>query len=942
MNNKKPVIFSLLSALITTPAFALTLNVSSVTDDVDVNPGDGICATSGGACTLRAAVQEANASAGADTLTLAAGTYVLTRGAAGEDAGAEGDLDIKDHLIITGAGNASTIIDGNGADRVMDLGDGVRLELRDLTIQNGVVPPEFWYGGAVSMTKSNTLVMSGVHLSNNQALEGGAIYCINEGRIDINDSQLDGNHASSGDGSFGAGGAIHALQRCSISIANSVFSNNSGNTYGGAIQSEQGELLITGSQFIGNTTADDGGAINSFYGNQTVIVDSTFTGNTAAGSRGAISSVGPIKIFNSTFSSNTATYNYCGAFGLSDAYLDGVTVDGNIGGGGCLYNSKVVNSVFKNNTFDPSKQSLGGGISGSNVEIRDSAIINNNATTSGAYVGQGGGLYLSTQATVVNTTISGNSANDGGAIYVDAFNPGTYTFTNVTLANNNATVANKADNLASNALATMTLANSIVALATSGVNCTGQITTGGGNVASDATCSLGAQDSVADPLLQTLDTTTYVHPLAASSPAIDGGAASVTCPVADQRGYLRTDGSCDSGAYESGASAVAVKSVIAITESYTEMPEYGSAIFTLTRSGSTQGEVSVAITTVSDTARGTEDYTPLSQIVTWAAGDSAPKVIEVPLVTDQAVEGDEEFVLRIAAVSPNGTIDSLKQDGRVHIFDNDGNYGVITIDSAYSRWENHGALTIWVARLYGSDKDYSVDYRTVAGTAVDGVDFTGVSGTLHWSAGDAEPKPITIEISNDALVEGAEQFTLELFNHTRTMGDITDTATVTIEDDESWAVFDFSSSTYSVSEGAGKLAVTVVRSGKLNVEAKVNLSTDLTGGTATVNDAQAYSQQLVFAAGEVSKTVNIVINKDSEVESAETLPLYLWSPVNGKLGDVTNAVATITDGGSAPPPSSTSAAAPSSGGGGSLELAMLLLLLVFWFVMPAHSWARRG
>ena len=44
-------------------------------DEPDNNPGDGICATANDDCTLRAAVEEANAHAGADTITLPAGTY---------------------------------------------------------------------------------------------------------------------------------------------------------------------------------------------------------------------------------------------------------------------------------------------------------------------------------------------------------------------------------------------------------------------------------------------------------------------------------------------------------------------------------------------------------------------------------------------------------------------------------------------------------------------------------------------------------------------------------------------------------------------------------------------------------------------------------------------------------------------------------------------------
>lgn len=46
----------------------LTFTVDSVADTVDANIGDGICKTSGNVCTLRAAIAEANAHPGADTV----------------------------------------------------------------------------------------------------------------------------------------------------------------------------------------------------------------------------------------------------------------------------------------------------------------------------------------------------------------------------------------------------------------------------------------------------------------------------------------------------------------------------------------------------------------------------------------------------------------------------------------------------------------------------------------------------------------------------------------------------------------------------------------------------------------------------------------------------------------------------------------------------------
>ena len=66
--------------------------VNSLVDGADSLPGDGSCATAGGACTLRAAIMEANALAGPDRIDLAAGAHVLTA-VGSEDAGLAGDID---------------------------------------------------------------------------------------------------------------------------------------------------------------------------------------------------------------------------------------------------------------------------------------------------------------------------------------------------------------------------------------------------------------------------------------------------------------------------------------------------------------------------------------------------------------------------------------------------------------------------------------------------------------------------------------------------------------------------------------------------------------------------------------------------------------------------------------------------------------------------------
>src|SRR5207253_7588365 len=67
-----------------------------VTTTADTN--DGACTVV--LCSLRDAVIAANASPGADIITLPAGTYTLTIGGRGENAAATGDLDITGPVTI--------------------------------------------------------------------------------------------------------------------------------------------------------------------------------------------------------------------------------------------------------------------------------------------------------------------------------------------------------------------------------------------------------------------------------------------------------------------------------------------------------------------------------------------------------------------------------------------------------------------------------------------------------------------------------------------------------------------------------------------------------------------------------------------------------------------------------------------------------------------------
>lgn len=72
---------ALIALFLPRPAFAATFVVDSTGDESDDNLLDGICHTAAGTCTLRAAIEQANALAGADTITFnipGAGVHTIT------------------------------------------------------------------------------------------------------------------------------------------------------------------------------------------------------------------------------------------------------------------------------------------------------------------------------------------------------------------------------------------------------------------------------------------------------------------------------------------------------------------------------------------------------------------------------------------------------------------------------------------------------------------------------------------------------------------------------------------------------------------------------------------------------------------------------------------------------------------------------------------------
>ena len=144
--------------------------ITVTTTDDELN-GDGDCA-------LREAIQAANtntavdacvAGSGADTVLVPAGTYLLTIPGAGENGNLTGDLDILDHLTLTGDGMSLTILDGDNLDRVLHMWLGLTVEINALTVTHGQVVDA--RGGGIY--NQGTLTLNDVALLENRVVSGG-------------------------------------------------------------------------------------------------------------------------------------------------------------------------------------------------------------------------------------------------------------------------------------------------------------------------------------------------------------------------------------------------------------------------------------------------------------------------------------------------------------------------------------------------------------------------------------------------------------------------------------------------------------------------------------------------------------------------------------------------------------------------------------------------
>lgn len=789
-------VFLFLSGVIWLVGFIAPSQAATIAVTTTLDENDGSCLDDD--CSLRDALATA---VSGDTIHIPSGDYVLTLG----------QLLVDRELTLDGA-TPAPVIDGNAMSRVLELSGMVSLTLQNVVLTNGSDVD----GGGVTMLGGGQLTLINSEIRGNSASgNGGGVYMGNGGTVRLMSGSINQNSAGiSGGGIYNMNGLVRqtggAIENNTALAGGGVFVNLENAVYtlsdglaqfntatsaeagGGAVYVAAGTVVVDGGEMVQNSGAR-GGGIQSANG-QVVVNGGIIEENTALygggiyltfpeafltqnggqisqnestsiefGGGGVYAFQGSMAMTGGEINGNTAVADGAGInMRFGGLTVTGGTVHDNVAGryGGGIFADFATLSV-SDLQLGSNTAVAGAGLylaSTANLGMTNTAVYSNTASASA------GGLMLLGSATITNTTVSGNQAQaNGGGLWLSA---GSVALENVTLAENEAANGGGLYNES----AAVTLHNTLVAgnTAVAGPDCGGSsYTSGGYNLIQDATdCTLmgSAVGDIfgEDPQLEALTlagATTYLHPLSATSPAVDAGDPAV-CPADDQHNRLRpmdgnSDGSavCDIGAFEYGF-PLRVGDVT-VTESASG-PVVAS--FPVTLDFAAPVTITVAFASGDQTAAAGLDYTAVAGTLTFVPGQTS-QTVTVPILDDVVDEAAETFVLTLS--DPVNAF-LAKAAGVGTINDNDAAPTLAIQDASLVEGDRNSQPFLLTVTLDApSGQTVQVNYATADGTAVAGVDYTAVAGVLTLSPGQISGT-ISVPVLGDLLPEQNETFTVLL------------------------------------------------------------------------------------------------------------------------------------------------------------------------------------
>ena len=283
--------------------------------------------------------------------------------------------------------------------------------------------------------------------------------------------------------------------------------------------------------------------------------------------------------------------------------------------------------------------------------------------------------------------------------------------------------------------------------------------------------------------------------------------------------------------------------------------------------------VTVDYRTANETAFAGIDYTAASGTLTIDVGETAGSV-EVQTLDDDNKELEERLSLHLSSAA-NASLVSNAVIGTIR--DNDVP-PELAVEGGVSAEGEPAVFTVTLAGAVTSR--VTVDFATVAGTALDGVDFLPVQGKLTFDAGTAVVVAVTTV--DDDIDEPVETLGLSLSAPVNAELPV-DSAISTIEDDDEPPALSIADAS-GVEGEVAQFPVTL--SDPSGFEVTVAYSTS--DGTAVAGaDYEAVGGSLVFTPGETTATVSIPLVQDNLNEPDENFIVSLSNPANATLATAT-------------------------------------------------------
>ncbi len=324
-------------------------------------------------------------------------------------------------------------------------------------------------------------------------------------------------------------------------------------------------------------------------------------------------------------------------------------------------------------------------------------------------------------------------------------------------------------------------------------------------------------------------------------------------------------------------------------------------VFTVGLASGKTTSVPVTLTyQVAGTATTDVDYTALSGTVTIPAGSSSA-TIEVPVLDDDLIEGDETIALTLDGVTAGlPFVIGAHDKDTVRINDDDDvNMNVVINASIPNAGEpsTPGEFTVSLASGKTPLAPITVTY-TVSGSATAGTDYTALSGTVTIPAGSSSVT-FPVPVLNDTIAETNESVIVQLNTITAAMPFVKgapDKDTVIIMDDDTEQVVISASDADAAEPSNGGQFTISIASGK-PVEADVTITLEVTGTATNGTDYTAIPLTMVLPAGNSSITIPLSVLDDDLIEGDETVSVQLMNLASTVLYNIGgNNMATITIG----------------------------------------------